>query len=74
MNTAEQYMTTRKTLDDIANSMTSGPTIESVALLRSLMVSVSDLYAQAVVELTASQAREQRRLDLHPRLRDLAHK
>jgi hypothetical protein len=65
MNTAEIYMNTRKTLDRVASSMTSGPTPDSVDLLRSLMTGVADLYAQTVLELAQSQAREQRRVDMY---------
>lgn len=68
MNTAELYMKARKLLDSAAASMTSGPTPGSLPVLQQLVTSVSDLYAQASIELTQSQNHDHVRklARLHP--------
>lgn len=57
-NSAELYMTSRKNLDRIADSMASGPTADSISLLRDLMRNVSDLYAVACLEVSEKRLRE----------------
>ncbi|CAG4889462.1 hypothetical protein [Paraburkholderia gardini] len=60
--TAESYMLCRRQLDAAGNSMASGPTEATLALLRSLVDNVRYLLAQAESEVAESAAREARRV------------
>lgn len=64
MNTAESYMTCRRQLDAAGNSMTSGPTEATLALLRSLVDNVRYLLAQA--EAKSRRVRRGKRGGLRP--------
>jgi hypothetical protein len=57
-NSAELYMTSRKNLDRVGDSMASGPTEESLLLLREHMRNAADMYAVACLEVSEKRLRE----------------
>jgi hypothetical protein len=61
-NTAELYMQARWQLDRVADSMSSGPTSQSVLILRLLQSTVAKLLVRAAEELSVTEANERDRI------------